>query len=994
MNSRHKLYVTKRNGELVPVSFDAITQRLYDLCELEPKLDTIVCPFDITSAILYKIKNGITTSDIDEFTADHCSIQTSHPDFLTLAARLIINNHHKNILCAVGSLEFSDIVETLHNNKDIQGLPSSIVNEEFYQFVKENSVVLNAMIVRERDYLFDYFGYRTLQKSYFLKVYNNDTYTLVEHAQHLFLRVAIACHLYSDEPLETRMNLIKETYDSLSNKEYTHATPTLFNAGCIRQQLFSCFIFPFHDSVDGIFGGTKDCANISKYAGGIGLAWSDIRATGSYVRGTNGRSDGLKPMLELLNATCRYINQGYRRNGSFAGYLEPWHFDIFDFLDAKNPQLGTARDLFYGLWIPDLFMERVKNDDDWYLMCPNECPRLTETYGSEFEDLYNSYVSKGMYRKKIKAKKVMEEIIKSQIQTGTPYMCYKDHVNRKSNHKNIGVIKSSNLCVAPETRILTKEGYYPIIDLVDKTVEVWNGTEWSETTVRQTGINQKLIKVTLSNGSVISCTNYHKFITETGSRPADKSVEQIIEAKDLKAGTKLIKFDLPKLHTYPVILIPQEQITVVSIEDEDRYSDTYCFTESKKNRGIFEGVLLGNCSEINQYHSTEKYACCCLSSIILPTYVKVDTETGIVSFDYTRLVKVARLITRNLNNMIEFNYYPVEQTRKSNMSERPLGIGVQGLQDVFFKFKVPFDSPEAKDLNKRIFEAIYYGCISESNELAKKYGPYETFKGSPMSEGILQFDMWENYTPTDNYDWNNLKKSIVEYGVRNSLLTALMPTASTSNIAGSTECFEPISSNFYKRRISAGEFIMFNKYLVEDLVKLNLWNNKMVDKLIANNGSVQTITEIPVNIRNVYKTAYEYSQKELLNMCADRSVYVDQSSSMNLFFSDISFEKLYSAHLYGYKLGLKTGSYYIRAKAASSAEKIKLNSNKLASGQLPIVQTDLPISKQEHESQIVYASSYPLFHPPSPIAKEQFSLSLFPLGHGEETEKVCDSCSG
>lgn len=893
----------------------------------------------------------------------------------------------------------------------------------------------------------------------------------------------------------------------------------------------NCFLIGMDDSLKSIYKVLGDCADISKWAGGIGIHVHNIRANGSYIRGTGGKGDGLVPMLKVYNDTARYVNQGGRRSGSFAIYLEPWHADIQDFLKCKLPhgdENRRARDLFYALWIPDLFMERVKNNESWSLMCPSECPGLANVYGKEFKKLYEKYEKEGRVVKTINAQDLFHDIVKSQIETGTPYMTYKDAANYKSNQKNIGTIKSSNLCVAPETRILTKDGYYEIKDLVNKHIEVWNGTEWSETEVKLTGTNQKLIKVTLSNGSVINCTEYHKFITEIGSRPSDKPIEKIVEAKDLTIDMKLIKhdlpiitsgpefkyaythglfcsdgtycyqqygkqkrqpkitlygekknlidhleirtssyeetsnstinvmlpFDIPEKYTVPInfslvsklewfagvcdgdgtvctngenqsiqvgsihkkylidiqlmlqtigvnakvaksqerritemsdgkggiknyecqeiyrllingvdtqhlidigfstkrLKIVKREIQrsashftkIISIENEDRFDDTYCFTESKRNRGMFEGVLLGNCSEIMEYSDTEKYACCVLASIVLPTYVVAPTpiktkkgtksedltetvESGELIFDHAKLSEVVKVVTRNLNKLIDINYYPVEETRTSNMSERPIGIGVQGLADVFYKLGLPYDSEEAIKLDREIMETIYFSALSSSLELSKKDGPYATFKGSPISKGHFQFDLWKEF-PTNKehvpeinhsgrYDWDKLRREIKKHGVRNSLVTALMPTATTSQIMGSaSEAFEPITSNCYTRRVRAGEFIVINPYMATDLIKAGLWNEEMRNKLLQTRGSLQEIKEIPQKLKDIYKTVWELQQKVLIDHSIARAPYVDQSQSLNLYFASGDADKIAKAHFYGWSRGLKTGSYYIRSK--------------------------------------------------------------------------------
>lgn len=774
--NRHKLCVIKRDGTVEPIRCDAITDRLSDLCEMEPALDISIDPFEITKVVVNCLKDRITTVEIDEYTAEICSHNLINPDYLKLAARLIVSAHHKNVTSTIGSLKFSDIIEKLYGNHDQNNNQSPLISKQVYDFVNKHKDILNDFIDIKRDFLFDYFGFKTLKNAYLLKLQNG---TVIECPQHTYLRVAIADYIneydnYKDK--EQFFKDIKETYDLQSLKYFTHATPTMYNAGTPKSQMFSCYLYVVEDSVDGIYEANTRTAKISKWGGGVGLSAGNVRGKNSYVRGTGGKSEGILPFLRIFNETSRYINQGSRRNGSFAVYIEPWHVDIFDFLNSKNIH-GTARDLFYGLWIPDIFMHAVKNDGDWYLMCPDECRGLTDSYGEVFEQRYWDYVNKGKYRTKLKAKKIWDAVIVSQIETGTPYMCYKDAVNRKSNHKNIGTIQCSNLC-----------------------------------------------------------------------------------------------------------------------------------------------------TEIMEYSDSNKYACCCLSSIILQTFVENDpnnhNEDSVPYFNYDKLIQVVRVVTRNLDNLIDANYYPVEEARRSNLSERPIGIGVQGLADVFFKFKYPYDSKEANELNKKIFETIYYAAMLESNHLAKTKGTYKTYEGSDISKGLFQFNLWPNFdTKTLTYDWDSLRDSIVKYGVRNSLVTALMPTASTAQINSSVEAFEPISGNIYTRRVIAGEFIVLNKYLADDLVKLGLWNKKIIDQIIANGGSVQGIAEIPDNLKDVYKTCFELKQRTLIEMCADRSPFIDQSSSLNLFFDNPDYGKISSAHFKGFDLGLKTGSYYIRSKPKAKTEK-------------------------------------------------------------------------
>lgn len=776
--NRHKLRVKKRDGTLVPVRVDDITDRLDDMCNVEPVLDYDIDPFKITQTVVEQIHDGISTTEIDSFTADICAnLSITHPHYGILSARLVVSDHHKNVSCQTGLL-FSEVCEALYNNVDQLGVQNSLISETIYQLTKEKKDEIDSIIDLKRDFLIDFFGFKTLHKGYLLRTrdYKTKETKILETPQHLFLRVALGIH-------GSDLEKVKETYDLMSLKYFTHATPTLYNAGTPNPQLFSCFLLGEEDSLDGIFKCLKDTAHISKWAGGIGIHISEIRAAGSYIRGTAGKSDGIPPMLKVFNDTARYINQGGRRLGSFAMYLEPWHSDVFEFLDNKRPhgaQETKALDLFYALWVPDLFMKRVSEDSVWSLMCPSECPGLVEAYGEDFEQLYEKYESEKRFKKQIKARELFTRIIETQIETGAPYMCYKDAVNRKNNQKNLGTIRSSNLC-----------------------------------------------------------------------------------------------------------------------------------------------------AEINEFSNTEKYACCVLASLVLPTFV--DENTKII--DHEKLFSVTRVIVRNLDLSIDLNKYPVPETKVSNLSERPIGIGVQGLADVFFKMRVPYDSEEAAKINLEIFETIYFAALTESCSLAKEKGTYESFKDSPFSKGVFQFDMWKEFSGVDlenklsgRWDWETLRKDVKKHGTRNSLLTALMPTASTSQIMGSAaEAFEPITSNVYSRRTLAGEFSVINKYLTDDLLKLGLWSSKMKNKLMKNRGSVQNIKSIPQEIKDIYKTVWEIKQKVLIDLSADRGLFVDQSQSLNLFFDKPSFSKLYNAHVYGHKIGLKTGSYYIRSKPSINAESFTLN---------------------------------------------------------------------
>jgi ribonucleotide reductase alpha subunit len=938
--------VKKRDGTLVPVRLDEITDRI---AKLSSDLDqTIVDPVKITLEVVEKIHDSISTSVLDTFTAEICHSKSMiHPDFNILASRLIISDHHKNVLI-MAKMKFSKVCELLYTNTDQLGELSPLISDELYAMSQEYSDLIDEIIDHERDFNLDYFGFKTLRRGYLLRVGDK----VVETPQHMFMRVALGMHgnllAQSGKEYKVDFDLVKETYDLLSNKYFTHATPTLYNSGTRRPQFFSCFLLNMDDTLDSIYKTLADTAQISKWSGGIGIHISSIRSNGSYIRGTSGRADGVVPMLKVYNDTARYVNQGGKRMGSFAMYIEPWHADIRDFLKCKLPHGDDnrrARDLFYALWIPDLFMERVKEDGDWSLMCPSECPGLSDAYGDDFKILYEQYESEGKMTKSMKAQDLFREIVSSQIETGTPYMCYKDAANQKSNQKNLGTIRSSNLCVAPETRILTDKGWFPIQGLENHKIKVWNGEQWSDTEVKKTGINQKLIRVTLSNGSKIDCTEYHKFPIKNGIVNSvinwllvKKDNFNMIAAKDLRQGMRLIDHDVPTkkdMDKIPNSILNSMMgagvsknelppVHIVSVEDINRTDDTYCFTEPIRHMGMFEGILTGQCSEIIEYSDSSKYACCVLASIVLPTYV--TEKEGKMQVDHQKLYEVVQVVARNLNKLIDINYYPVEETKTSNFSERPIGIGVQGLADVFYKLKLPYDSEGALQVDKEIFETIYFASMNASMELAKKDGPYPSYEGSPISQGKFQFDLWKEFSNTEivhsgRWDWELLRSQILEHGVRNSLVTALMPTASTSQIMGSTaEAFEPVTSNAYTRRTLAGEFIILNKYMASDLIERGLWGD-MRNKLLESRGSLQAIKklkgkEVPQDLHDLYKTVWELKQKSLIDHSAARGIYIDQSQSLNLYFAEANHDQITKAHFYGHKKGLKTGSYYIRSKPA------------------------------------------------------------------------------
>ena len=752
------MYVLKRDGRREPVQFDKITARIKKLCY---GLHDAVDPTKVAMRVIEGVYDGVTTTELDNLAAEVAATNAvTHPDYAQLASRIAVSNLHK-----ATKKSFTETMKDLHEYVDpITGENASLIAEDVWEIIQKNSELLDSSIIYDRDFSYDFFGFKTLERSYLLKIEGQ----IAERPQQMLMRVAVGIH-------KDDMDSVIETYNMMSEGWFTHATPTLFNAGTPKPQMSSCFLLTTkEDSISGIYDTLKQCAKISQNAGGIGLAIHDIRATGSYIKGTNGTSNGIVPMLRVFNDTARYVDQGGgKRKGSFAVYIEPWHADIFDFLDLRKnhgKEEQRARDLFYALWTPDLFMKRVEENGDWTLMCPNECPGLADSWGPEFEALYTKYEAEGKGRKTMKAQDLWFKILESQVETGTPYMLYKDAANGKSNQQNLGTIRSSNLC-----------------------------------------------------------------------------------------------------------------------------------------------------TEIIEYTSPDEVAVCNLASIAVPKFVKEDR-----TFDHDKLFEVTYRVTRNLNRVIDRNYYPIPEARNSNMRHRPIGLGVQGLADAFILMRFPFDSEEARQLNKDVFETIYYAACTASKDMAKEEGAYETFPGSPASEGKLQFDMWD-VTPSDRWEWDILKEEIKEHGMRNSLLMAPMPTASTAQILGNNECFEPYTSNIYTRRTLSGEFIVVNKHLLRDLTKLGLWDDDMKNRLIAANGSIQNIDEIPENLKVLYRTAWEIPQRAILDMAADRGAYICQSQSLNIFMENVNNSKLTSMHFYAWKKGLKTGMYYLRTKAATDAIKFTVD---------------------------------------------------------------------
>jgi ribonucleotide reductase alpha subunit len=942
MESLNEMHVTKRNGELQEVAFDKILERVKKLGQ---EANIHINYSSLVMKVIDQLYDNIPTGKIDELAAEQCaSMSTNHPDYGILAGRIIVSNHQKNT-----EDSFLTIMKKLYEFENSKGENISLISQDLWNITTKYSQEIESMIDYNRDYLIDYFGFKTLERAYLFKVHNK----IVERPQHMWMRVAIGIH-------GSNLELVKETYDLMSQKYFTHATPTLFNAGTPRPQLSSCYLIAMEDdSLDGIYNTLHDCARISKWAGGIGLHIHNIRAKGTHIQGTNGSSNGLVPMLRVFNNTARYVDQGGgKRNGSFAIYLEPWHADIEDFLDLRKnhgDEELKARDLFYALWISDLFMERVKENGKWTLMCPHECPRLSDVYGPDFVKLYEKYESESKGRKVVNARDLWFKILDAQMETGTPYILYKDASNLKSNQQNLGTIKSSNLCVAPETLILTEKGHIEIQTLVNQNIKVWNGEEWSEVTIKKTGQDQELIDVYTDDGSKLTCTPYHKFYVLEENNSNNKRIIKI-DAKDLKIGMKLEPFKLPNDDgSYKV-----KYVKIKCIIDNGTKSDTYCFNEPLRNRGTFNGIITGQCTEILEYSDDKETAVCNLASIGLPSFVNIETK----QFDYDKLHEVTKVVTNNLNKVIDINYYPTEKTKTSNFKHRPIGIGVQGLADTFILMDIPFHSEEAKEVNKLIFETIYHASLEKSNELSieraqkvqellkgdrgkllefvNQYdyellpnknknknmtldllGTYSSFIGSPASKGILQYDMW-NAQPSQRYNWTNLKESIIKNGLRNSLLIAPMPTASTSQILGFNECFEPLTSNLYSRRTLAGEFVVVNKYLMRELIELELWNEQVKNNIIANKGSIQQLTNVPEHLRNKYKIVWEMPMKHLIDMAADRGAFICQSQSLNLWLEDPTYNTLTSMHFYSWKKGLKTGIYYLRRKAKHQAQQFTI----------------------------------------------------------------------
>lgn len=792
------MLVIKRDGRRESVRFDKITSRIENLCY---SLDIrYVQPIEVAKKVIDGLYDGVSTTELDSLAAEICaSLTVKHPDYAVLAARIAISNLHKTT-----SQSFSNTMKRLYTYINPKtGENAALIAPDVYGIIKKHAAKLDEAINYKRDFDYDFFGFKTLEKSYLIRLDGK----VVERPQHMLMRVAIGIH---KEDIDAAI----ETYNLLSEKWFTHATPTLFNAGTPKPQLSSCFLLTMKDdSIDGIYDTLKQCAKISQSAGGIGLSIHNVRAKGTYIRGTNGVSNGIVPMLRNFDMTARYVDQGGgKRKGSFAIYLEPWHADVKDFLELKRnhgKEEMRARDLFYALWIPDLFMRRVEQNESWSLFCPHEAPGLADCHSEEFEKLYEKYEREGRAREVVKAQELWFEILESQIETGTPYILFKDAANKKSNQQNLGTIKSSNLC-----------------------------------------------------------------------------------------------------------------------------------------------------TEIIEYTAPDEVAVCNLASLALPKYV-ITAPDGKRYFDHQKLYEITKVATRNLNKVIDVNYYPVEEARRSNFRHRPIGLGVQGLADTFIMLRMPFDSPEAQGLNEDIFETIYYAAMETSMELAKLQGTYETYAGCPVSKGQFQFDLWGVSPKSGRWNWSELKQKVNKYGIRNSLLVAPMPTASTSQILGNNECFEPYTSNIYTRRTLSGEFIVVNKHLMKDLIRLGIWNDSMKNRLIAANGSVQNLPGVPQNIKDIYKTVWEISQRVIIDMAADRGAYICQSQSMNVFLQDANFGKLTSMHFYSWKKGLKTGMYYLRSQAAASAIQFTVDKSSFEDQPVNTTEKEITVVKSQNQDAIACSLDNP-----------------------------------
>lgn len=1103
MMENTNFYIINKKGQYVELDFNRVLFRLMDLKNREPKLNVNV-PL-IAQHTIKMMVNGISTKELDDISSKFCASNiTNNLDYDAMAVRIEVDNLHRETHdCYLKTIES---IDNYYNGDE----KITLLHPKLIKFVKRNYEDLNEILNYSMDYKYSYFGLKTLMKSYLLRHRNNGNSKIMERPQHMLLRVSIGIHINCmddegfviDTPAAggyaTVIQSIKDTYELMSNKYYTHATPTLFNAGTHRQALSSCFLLSVDDNLKDIYKTLTDTAMISKWSGGVGIHVSQVRSAGSLIRSTNGESEGIVPMLKMFNDSAVYVSQGGgKRKGSTAVYIEVWHADIEDFLDLKKPigdEMRRARDLFLALWVCDVFMERLVKAVTtgeivmWSLFCPDKAKGLADTYGEEYRKLYHEYEEKKMYQRQVSIADLWTHVLEIQMESGVPYISFKDHVNRKNNQNNLGTIKSSNLCVSGDTRILTDNGFEYIEDIEGQTVNVWNGEEFSETQICLTGTYKQLVKVILSNGSEIKCTGYHKFITKDGDvkpasmlnggeelksclypvidngidknwdkawystgylyaqelgekreviayhsknvlryalsytyldkdkddnvhyhmseevvmnlsyPPYNKSLEKklnwlsgVIDAsgvissnrktftyhiknsnKDVLQDIKLVcntlgmspymnplcnklmfserdtVFMLKELNMKMLIVTHDNKfdswiqsydtnknivkpVHVISVEKVPGLWHTYCFNEKKLNQGVFEGQLTLNCNEINIYTDKDNIGVCNLASLCLSRFVvnKGSKENSNYSFDYKKLHDVTKKAVENLNRVIDNNVYPVAEGQQSDKKNRPVGLGVQSLAKVFFKLGLPFVCEESKEINRKIFQTIYHAALEKSCELAELHGAYETYEGSMIHSGKLQMDLWGVEVDDSLWNWTGLRNKIKKHGVRNSLLIALMPTASTAQIMGNTESFEPITSNIFVRNTLSGTFQVVNKHLVKDLMKLNLWNEDMKQQIIARDGSIQTIKGIPDNIKKIYLTVWEISQKSLIDMEADRNAYVCQSTSSNRYIKNPDNSKLTSMHVYAWKKGLKTGMYYLRSQAAVGAIKFNVGVNVL-----------------------------------------------------------------
>ncbi len=1039
-------YVTKRSGQHQPIEFDKVMHRIRRLCAQGPHgpaITNVDC-FHIAQDVIGDIYNGIKTSELDEIAARLCANMANiHPDYGTLASRIIISSHHKN---TAQYKQFTDVIEALWTNVDKASRPNPLIAPDKYKWIMANADALNALVDYDLDYKFTYFAFKTHEKGYLLKL--SSTGQIIERQQDLLMRVAIQASWngskkkgqVSGQPLDdTSMDDVRTAYRLVSQHYVTFATPTLFNACTPHNQNSSCFLFPMiSDSIEGIYDTKKKCALISKWSGGIGISITNIRSAGSLIRGTNGVSGGLIGLLRSLESDALYVNQGGRRNGSIAVYLEPWHADIYDFIKAGNfntEEGARAFNLFYAIWMNDAFMRRLEKArehfkislkksktaadierlkalepyTEWYLFCPDTCPELIDLYGDAFDEAYEQNIAAGLWKKKTKVLSLWNAICKAQIETGTPYISYKDAVNKKSNHQHIGTIRNSNLCVSGQTRILTREGWYRMDHLRNRRVDAWNGQEWSSVKIVQTTGPTQLMRVSFSNGASIDCTPEHDFYlydedrggthtrTACELKPGDKidywkAPDECQEGNNIEAhlyqakmpwsnpyhrrrawfdtnrhlyiGPKVTantakyftmfcqtigvhvtfrditrpfqakiqnqnqdkstnttqKVKGPYKYVGAIVDHPMDHhIEVVGTEVLNGTRPTYCAEEPLRHQLIFEGIISGNCNEIVELSDPTHFAVCNLSSVALPMFVDAK---GV--FDYKALYDVVFKTATLMDNIITDNYYPVPECERSNSRDRPIGIGVQGYHDALIKMRLRFDSEDALDVNRKIFETMQFAYLSASNALAKRIGAHDTFKGSPLSLGLFQADLWAHHDGIEikysgMWDWEALREDIKKHGVRNSLGIALMPTASTSQILDNSIAFEPYNGNYFVRRTLAGEFTVFNKYLQRDLIELGLWS-KVRDRIMAAPyGTIQKIQEIPKHIRDLYKTVWDISAKWTIDHCAERGPWVCQTQSMNLFFLVPTIASLTQAHLYGWRRNLKTGSYYVRQAGQAKA---------------------------------------------------------------------------